>query len=116
ASDVWIADGVSNQIVDDYVRIRGNGDNNRIYQPFSNNGLNADGYYSISFWASNDGNNEEFDVQVGTWSSLQTIHITTGMMKQYKVENVWLGGNPSFSFVAPFNKVVRLKKIKLEKG
>ena len=116
ASDVWIADGVSNQIVDDYVRIRGNGDNNRIYQPFSNNGLNADGYYSISFWASNDGNNEEFDVQVGTWNSLQTVHITTGMMKQYKVENVWLGGNPSFSFVAPFNKVVRLKKIKLEKG
>ena len=116
ANNVWIADGVSNQIVNDYVRIRGIGNNNRIYQPFSNNGLNADGYYSISFWASNDGNNEEFDVQVGTWNSLQTVHITTGMMKQYKVENVWLGGNPSFSFVAPFNKVVRLKKIKLEKG
>ena len=116
ASDVWIADGVSNQVLDDYVRMRGIGDNNRIYQPFSNNGLNADGYYSISFWASNDGNNEEFDVQVGTWNSLQTVHITTGMMKQYKVKNVWLGGNPSFSFVAPFNKVVRLKKIKLEKG
>ena len=116
SSDVWTNNGVSNQIVDDYVRIRGNGDSNRIYQPFSNNGLNADGYYSISFWASNDNNNEEFDVQVGTWNSLQTVHITTGMMKQYKVENVWLGGNPSFSFVAPFNKVVRLKKIKLEKG
>ena len=115
ASDVWIADGVSNQIVDDYVRIRGNGDNNRIYQPFSNNGLNADGYYSISFWASNDGNNEEFDVQVGTWNSLQTVHIT-GSFKLYKLENVWLGGTPMFSFVAPFNKVVRLKKIKLEKG
>lgn len=115
ASNVWIADGVSNQIVDDYVRIRGLGDNNRIYQPFSNNGLNADGYYSISFWASNDGNNEEFDVQVGTWSSLQTVHVT-GSFKLYKLENVWLGGNPTFSFVAPFNKVVRLKKIKLEKG
>ena len=115
ASDVWINDGVSNQIVDDYVRIRGNGDNNRIYQPFSNNGLNADGYYSISFWASNDGNNEEFDVQVGTWSSLQTVHVT-GSFKLYKLENVWLGGNTSFSFVAPFGKVVRLKKIKLEKG
>ena len=116
ASDVWIADGVSNQIVDDYVRIRGIGDSNRIYQTFSNNGLNADGYYSISFYAGNDNNNEEFDVQVGTQNSLQTVHITTGMMKRYKVENVWLSGNPAFSFVAPFNKVVRLKKIKLEKG
>ena len=116
ASDVWINNGVSNQIVDDYVRIRGNGDGNRIYQTFSNNGLNADGYYSISFYAGNDNNNEEFDVQVGTQSSLQTVHITTGMMKRYKVENVWLSGNPAFSFVAPFNKVVRLKKIKLEKG
>ena len=115
ASDVWINNGVSNQIVDDYVRMRGNGDNNRIYQPFSNNGLNADGYYSISFWASNDGNNEEFDVQVGTWTHLQSVHIT-GSFKLYKVENVWLGGNPTFSFVAPFGKVVRLKKIKLEKG
>ncbi len=115
ASNVWIADGVSNQIVDDYVRIRGNGGNNRIYQPFSNNGLNADGYYSISFWASNDGNNEEFDVQVGTWTHLQSVHIT-GSFKLYKVENIWMGGNPTFSFVAPFNKVVRLKKIKLEKG
>ena len=116
ASDVWIADGVSSQVLNDYVRIRGMGDNNRIYQPFSNNGLNADGYYSISFWASNDGNNEEFDIQVGAWNSLQTVHITTGMIKRYKLENVWLGGNPSFSFVAPFNTVVRLKKIKLEKG
>ncbi|MYZ84000.1 hypothetical protein [Ligilactobacillus salivarius] len=115
ASGVWMNDGVSNQIVDDYVKIRGISNNNRIYQPFSNNGLNADGYYSISFWASNDGNNEEFDVQVGTWSSLQTVHITTGAIKQYKLENVWLGGNPIFSFVAPFGKVVRLKKIKLEK-
>ena len=114
-SDIWIADGVSNQIVDDYVRIRGNGGNNRIYQPFSNNGLNADDYYSISFYAGNDNNNDEFDVQVGTWSSLQTVHVT-GSFKQYKLENVWLGGNPSFSFVAPFGKVVRLKKIKLEKG
>ena len=116
ASDVWVADGVSNQVLDDYVRMRGIGDNNRIYQLFSNNGLNADGYYSISFYAGNDNNNEEFDVQVGAWNSLQTVHITTGMMKQYKVENVWLGGNPAFSFVAPFGKVVRLKKIKLEKG
>ena len=115
ASDVWIADGVSNQVLDDYVRMRGTGDNNRIYQPFSNNGLNADGYYSISFYAGNDNNNDEFDVQVGTWSSLQTVHVT-GSFKLYKLENVWLGGNPSFSFVAPFNKVVRLKKIKLEKG
>ncbi|MFR0570512.1 hypothetical protein ACLUWW_03255 [Ligilactobacillus salivarius] len=115
ASDVWIADSVSNQIVDDYVRIRGLGDNNRIYQPFSNNGLNADGYYSISFYAGNDNNNDEFDVQVGTWNSLQTVHVT-GSFKLYKLENVWLGGNPAFSFVAPFNKVVRLKKIKLEKG
>ncbi len=116
ASNIWIADGVSNQVVDDYVRIRGIGDNNRIYQFFSNNGLNADGYYSISFYAGNDNNNEEFDVQVGTSNSLQTVHITTGMIKRYKLENVWLGGNPAFSFVAPFNKVVRLKKIKLEKG
>ena len=116
ASDVWIADGVSSQVLNDYVRIRGMGDNNRIYQPFSNNGLNADGYYSISFWAGNDNNNEEFDIQVGAWNSLQTVHITTGMIKRYKLENVWLGGNPSFSFVAPFNTVVRLKKIKLEKG
>lgn len=115
-SGVWIADGVSNQIVDDYVRMRGMGNNNRIYQPFSNNSLNADGYYSISFYAGNDGNDEEFDVQVGTWNSLQTVHITTGMIKRYKLENVWLGGNPTFSFVAPFGKVVRLKKIKLEKG
>ena len=115
ASDVWIADGVSNQVLDDYVRMRGTGDNNRIYQPFSNNGLNADGYYSISFYAGNDNNNDEFDVQVGTWSSLQTVHVT-GSFKLYKLENVWLGGNPSFSFVAPFGKVVRLKKIKLEKG
>ena len=115
ASDVWIADGVSNQIVDDYVRIRGNGGNNRIRQIFSNNGLNADGYYSISFYAGNDNNNDEFDVQVGTWGSLQTVHVT-GSFKQYKLENVWLGGNPTFSFVAPFGKVVRLKKIKLEKG
>ena len=115
-SNIWMNDGVSNQVLDDYVRMRGTGDNNRIYQPFSNNGLNADGYYSISFWASNDNNNEEFDVQVGTWNSLQTVHITTGAMKQYKVENVWLGGNSSFSFVAPFNKIVRLKKLKLEKG
>ena len=116
ASDIWINNSVSNQIVDDYVRIRGIGDNNRIYQSFSNNGLNADGYYSISFWASNDGNNEEFDVQVGTWSSLQTVRITGSTLQLYKLENVWLGGNPSFSFVAPFGKVVRLKKIKLEKG
>ena len=115
ASGVWINDGVSNQIVDDYVRISGISNNNRIYQPFSNNGLNADGYYSISFWASNDGNDEEFDVQVGTWNSLQTVHVT-GSFKLYKLENVWLGGNPSFSFVAPFNKIVRLKKLKLEKG
>ena len=116
ASDVWIADGVSSQVLNDYVRIRGMGDNNRIYQPFSNNGLNADGYYSISFWASNDGNGEEFDVQVGAWNSLQTVHITGSTLKLYKLENVWLGGNPTFSFVAPFGKVVRLKKIKLEKG
>ena len=116
ASNVWINNGVSNQIVDDYVRIRGLGDNNRIYQSFSNNGLNADGCYSISFWASNDGNNEEFDVQVGTWNSLQTVHVTGSTLKLYKIENIWLGGNPTFSFVAPFNKVVRLKKIKLEKG
>lgn len=115
ASGVWINNGVSNQIVDDYVKICGISDNNRIYQPFSNNGLNADGYYSISFWASNDNNNDEFDVQVGTWNSLQTVHVT-GSFKLYKLENVWLGGNPIFSFVAPFNKVVRLKKIKLEKG
>lgn len=115
ASNIWTNNGVSNQIVDDYVRIRGMGDNNRIYQPFSNNGLNADDYYSISFWAGNDNNNDEFDVQVGTWSSLQTVHVT-GSFKLYKLENVWLGGNPTFSFVAPFNKVVRLKKIKLEKG
>ena len=116
ASNVWINNGVSNQIVDDYVRIRGNGDNNRIYQAFSNNGLNADDYYSISFYAGNDNNNEEFDVQVGTWGSLQTVHITGSTLKLYKLENVWLGGNPIFSVVVPFNKVVRLKKIKLEKG
>lgn len=115
ASDVWVNDGVSNQIVNDYVRIRGIGNNNRIYQPFSNNGLNADDYYSISFWASNDGNDDEFDVQVGVWNSLQIVHVT-GNFKLYKLENVWLGGNPAFSFVAPFGKVVRLKKIKLEKG
>ena len=116
ASNIWINNGVSNQIVDDYVRIRGNGDNNRIYQAFSNNGLNADDYYSISFYAGNDNNNEEFDVQVGTWGSLQTVHITGSTLKLYKLENVWLGGNPIFSVVVPFNKVVRLKKIKLEKG
>lgn len=116
ASNIWINNGVSNQIVDDYVRIRGNGDNNRIYQAFSNNGLNADDYYSISFYAGNDNNNEEFDVQVGTWGSLQTVHITGSTLKLYKLENVWLGGNPIFLVVVPFNKVVRLKKIKLEKG
>ncbi|OTF89835.1 hypothetical protein A8C46_00660 [Ligilactobacillus salivarius] len=118
ASDVWINNNVSSQIVNDYVRIRGidDNDNNRIYQSFSNNGLNADDYYSISFWASNDGNDEEFDVQVGTWGSLQTVHITGSTLKLYKLENVWLGGNPIFSVVVPFDKVVRLKKIKLEKG
>lgn len=115
-SNIWINNSVSSQIVNDYVRIRGIGDNSRIYQSFSNNGLNADDYYSISFWASNDGNDEEFDVQVGTWGSLQTVHITGSTLKLYKLENVWLGGNPIFSVVVPFNKVVRLKKIKLEKG
>lgn len=117
-SNIWINNNVYSQIVNDYVRIRGidDNDNNRIYQSFSNNGLNADDYYSISFWASNDGNDEEFDVQVGTWGSLQTVHITGSTLKLYKLENVWLGGNPIFSVVVPFDKVVRLKKIKLEKG
>lgn len=117
-SNIWINNNVSSQIVNDYVRMRGidDNDNNRIYQSFSNNGLNADDYYSISFWASNDGNDEEFDVQVGTWGSLQTVHITGSTLKLYKLENVWLGGNPIFSVVVPFDKVVRLKKIKLEKG
>lgn len=117
-SNIWINNNVSSQIVNDYVRMRGidDNDNNRIYQSFSNNGLNADDYYSISFWASNDGNDEEFDVQVGTWGSLQTVHITGSTLKLYKLENVWLGGNSIFSVVVPFDKVVRLKKIKLEKG
>lgn len=117
-SNIWINNNVSSQIVNDYVRMRGidDNDNNRIYQSFSNNGLNADDYYSISFWASNDGNDEEFDVQVGTWGSLQKVHITGSTLKLYKLENVWLGGNPIFSVVVPFDKVVRLKKIKLEKG